>query len=159
MENRAVEAYTAGGYADINAGLRGRGALRSDESFSNTYNTTPAEAAKDLASAIEKSPNSLDPNETFYRGVRGDYADQLLGLQVGDQYIENGFTSITSAPNIAEEFMSGRLNTMVVVQNSDAKFIDGNAYEQERILTSGTKFEITKTDPTERKVYVKVVND
>jgi hypothetical protein len=158
MENRAVEAYTAGGYSDINAGLRGHGALRSDESFSNTYNTTPSEAAKDLANFIEKSPNSLDPNETFYRGVRGSYADELLGLQVGDQYVENGFTSITSAPNIAEEFMSGRLNTMVVVQNSDAKFIYGNAYEQERILTSGTKFEITKTDSTERKVYVKVVN-
>ena len=159
MENRAVEAYTAGGYRDINAHLRDQESLRSIESFERTYNTTPEQAAKDLASLIDKSPNALDPNETVYRGVRGSYAEELLGLQVGDRYVENGFTSTTSAPDIAELFTDSPKYATIVVQNSDAKFVYGVVQEQERILTSSTKFEVIKTDQNERKVYVRVVND
>ncbi len=159
MENRAVEAYMAGGYADINGHLRGNMPLRSVETFQRTYNTTQEQAAKDLASLIDKSPNSLDPNETLYRGVRGDYAQQLLNLQAGDQYVENGFTSITTAPDIAELFAEGTKYATIIVQDSDAKFVYGVVQEKERILTSSTKFEVIKTDQDERKVYVRVVND
>jgi hypothetical protein len=159
MENRALNAYMAGGYRDVNAHLRGQESLRSVESFERTYNTTPEQAAKDLASLIDKSPNSLDPNETFYRGVSGAYAEQLLGLQVGDQYVENGFTSITSESEIAKRFMEHWRYASIVIQNSDAKFVYGTVQEKERILKSGIKFEVIKTDQEERKVYVKVVND
>lgn len=158
LESSAREAYMAGGYRAINGYLR-NGSVYSQPSFERNYGQTPESAANNLASFIDKSPNSLDPNETFYRGVRGDYAEQLLTLEPGDQYIEHGFTSITSAPEVAELFTDSNKYATVIIQNSDAKFIHGVSQEAERILTKDSKFEVLRTNPDERKVYVKVVND
>lgn len=93
----AVDSYLDYGYKQINEGLR-----------SGTYanqgmKKVVTRHVADLDSLMSEAPGIESPIIS-YRGVRGEFAETLRKLQVGDEYVDAGFVSTSLKETTAREF-------------------------------------------------------
>jgi SPP1 gp7 family putative phage head morphogenesis protein len=145
----AIEEYAAGGYTRINGTLRGL-----TEEQMRTVNWTDRLRAripqeiKSLDEVIASAPR-LKEELVTYRGVQGELAETLSGLQAGDEYTDLAFMSTSKNPKVAEAFAFGKNGKVIKIINPEGTqgldmtdFIDDPEYEAEWVLPRGSKLRI-----------------
>lgn len=145
----AIEEYAAGGYTRVNGTLRGltEQQMRSVNWTDRLRARIPLEI-KELDEAISLAPK-LDKELITYRGVKGELAEILGNLSVGDEYVDLGFMSTSKKLNTAQAFAHGKGSKIIKIINPKntagldmANFIEDFEYEQEWLLPRGTRLKI-----------------
>jgi hypothetical protein len=138
----AVITYTGKGYTQMNALARGEGT--GDSSFSEEEIATSIENLTDL---IDRNP-PLGTKALVYRGVYDSKNIKWSELEVGSEFIDNGFVS--TSPNAATAGGFGSVQLEIEL-GEDTKAIDVSSTldgtkaavrEPEVILQRGTRFEV-----------------
>jgi len=131
-ESYAVRGYSTNASYKLNAALRAGDATDEQRAFQAFLN-----------SGVRK----LDATKgTYYRGLQGDFAEQIAGKKVGSSFVDEGFSSFSSNRKSAETF--GK--TIVKFEGSlpnTGKFsaIPG---EEEFLMPSGTQFKVLSSTTT-----------
>lgn len=142
-ERQAIMTYTRTGHEDINNFLRNRpltsGAIPQ---------TALGSRIDEIDNALSRSPGFLQ-DTVVYRGI--DY-DPVLN--VGDTITDNGFTSTSINPLVADHFASTGMEEATVFRinypaNTPAAYISNvgrNTGEYEVLLPRGTEFAVTSVE-------------
>jgi hypothetical protein len=149
-EANAVTSYTGSDYRDINFALRYGDRNVIDESTQNTVNT--------LISVIDRN-EPLPEDSMLYRGVHNS-GGHWNDLQVGDRFVEKGFTSTSPDLRTAKSFGN---KLMEIEAPAGTKAIDtytaltGGVRESEVVLQAGTEYEVMANGKGEA-LRLRVVN-
>lgn len=107
-EKWAVSAYIGGGYESINADLR-----QGKDPATTRGKTPQVISGLDQALAKGKAPSNL----VGYRGVRGEFAEQLIELaQKKGEFTDNAYISTTLASDAVKSFARNKNVTNAVVK-------------------------------------------
>ena len=77
-------------------------------------------SAKELKSVIDRTKGEAG---TYYRGVTGDYANELRNMNVGDTFTDKGFASSSLDRNVAQRFTGN--DGLIITIISDGGFGTG----------------------------------
>lgn len=144
--NSSLSHYVGTGYTNINGYLRvkAQGINSRGEPFK--VNT-------ELERQIVEIDQLMKPSEldfAGYRGVRQEFVKQIEGLDVGDQFSMDGFTSVSRASRVSLQFAgAGRSESGVLfkfIVPKGTPMITTNPDEAELILRSGHVFRIVKIE-------------
>lgn len=113
-------------------------------------------SAKELKSVIDRTKGEAG---TYYRGVSGDYANELRNMNVGDTFTDKGFASSSLDRNVAQRFT--RNDGLIITIISDGGFGTGMQIfsnnsnnlkyldEQEFLFNQNSKFRILSKNDDE----------
>ena len=113
-----------------------------------------SERAKKMNQIINKCYNQ---KANVYRGITGEYAKKLLDLKPGDTITEPGFSSTSSAKDVAETFAKDGVLLDIEVPEGWGNMVSASEYtmhpeESEYIINSGAKFEVVSKEGNTLKV-------
>lgn len=155
----------------LQAGETLGGLSRSDKSALFAYTHAPAQnSALRNGTDIQEIPSAVKIQDminrtngeagTYYRGVTGEYAQQLLGMQAGSTFSDSGFVSTSTNPAVAQKFAGnggavlkivspGGYGTSIDVGNNiDSEF----ASEGEVLFNAGSQFKVVGINGNEIEV-------
>lgn len=148
--DRSLLDYVGSGYVRMN------GYLRVKAKGVNTRGE-PFKVDPELERKINDVEVLMKPSELSfagYRGVKQEFAQELVGLDVGDTFAMAGFTSVARASEVSLQFArAGRQEGGVLfkfIVPKGTPMITTNVGETELILRSGHEFRIVKIE--ERQV-------
>lgn len=113
-------------------------------------------SAKELKSVIDRTKGEAG---TYYRGVTGDYANELRNMNVGDTFTDKGFASSSLDRNVTQRFAGN--NGLMITIISDGGFGTGMQLfsynsnninyinEQEFLFNQGSEFRILSKNNNE----------
>ena len=113
-------------------------------------------SAKELKNVIDRTKGEAG---TYYRGVSGDYANELRNMNVGDTFTDKGFASSSLDRNVAQRFAGN--NGLMITIISDGGFGTGMQLfsynsnninyinEQEFLFNQDSKFRILSKNNNE----------
>lgn len=143
----AYNAYTGGGYEDMNNILRGKA--------TEAMSKMELEMLKDQTKKLDAAITKPIPEGVLYRGVGRRTTEQLLKSPIGSVCEDKGFQSYSINPDTASGFSgtyiapTGTTRERVLVRAiSDGKQlgIAGTDYESEVIIKPGTKWKIANKE-------------
>jgi hypothetical protein len=163
---RALHSYKGGDYMRINGYLRG------DEKWQK-FGIDEIENARvkaifdDRISRIQNTIRATEPiKESFitYRGVTGEFADEVWESAPGSVFQDLGFVSTTSSKKKAIEF-GGRTQLHIInPSGTQGLAIEGiidaerHLKEYEWLLPAGTKFEVvSKTESYTMEAHLRII--
>jgi hypothetical protein len=163
---RALNAYKGGDYMRIN------GYLREGEKWFK-LGQDPIENARivgiwrGIINRIDKTIKATQPiKESFitYRGIRGEFADEVWNAAPGSVFQDLGFVSTTSSKKKALDF-GGRVQLQIInPAGTQGLAIEGvidaerHLKEYEWLLPAGTKFEIvSKTESYTTEAHLRII--
>lgn len=110
-------------------------------------------SAKELKNVIDRTKGEAG---TYYRGVAGDYANELRNMSVGDKFIDKGFASSSLDRGVAQRFTGrdgliitiisdGGFGTGLQIYSNNPNFMD----EQEFLFNQNSEFRILSKNDDE----------
>ncbi len=147
------EKYQANTGSSLNSHMRENDLIPSEKALVKQLNTLFDTEGVDISST-----NASDG--ILYRGVRNDCIWNVNGnnvnisdLQVGDTFIEYGFTSTSISQESAEGFMGTDGYLLKIIPSENTKLLDigatnttGNTTEKEVLIRNKTQFEVVDVD-------------
>lgn len=167
-DNQAKELFTTMPSA---SGVFG-GLSQSDKRLISTYTyATPENSALRKGKTTQRSENmkniinrAYNKDERVYRGIRGEYANKLLNLEVGDVITEPGFSSTTHDEDVAKKFAKDGVVLDIEVPEGWGNMLNVSEYtlhpeESESIIQSGARFKIVGKEGNTIKVKLLPFNN
>lgn len=163
---RALHSYKGGDYMRINGYLRGDPKWQKF-GIDEIENARVKAIFDDRINRIQKTIKATQPiKESFitYRGITGEFADEVWEAAPGSVFQDNGFVSTTSSKKKALEF-GGRTQIQIInPTGSQGLAIEGvidaekHLKEYEWLLPAGTKFEIvSKTESYTMEAHLRII--
>lgn len=156
----AQDHYVGIGYRRINHAAR--------HNVGHELTPEDAQAMLFLDRALDRHGFTLDARVPLWRGVNGDYANELLNLEVGARIVDDGYTSVTHQYNTARAFANLRTRPdgslrwegamLQVVPDPATPFLPIGLGEGELLFPRGTAFEVIAVDTEDRIVKVRMLN-
>jgi len=156
----ALKEYKSYGYGKINEYLR-------IDHLSAIDETSVKNAVKAIDGVMKIAPGLPEPIVTYRVIGQGNLSTQIdelfAGLNPGDVWIDKGYSSTTLDEGFLETFKDGWIINIENPEGTKGVMLDGlrgkagnRNTESEWLLPRNTNFEVLETNPTTRKMKVRV---
>lgn len=148
-EREAISKYSGNSYGPLNKAFRSGGMLPSNLSATITA----------LDSYLDRS--RIGEDTVLFRGVQPAFAKKAVEMGVGEQFVDNGYASHSTAQATARSFAAdGALLVVRVPKGAHGAAIKAHSHhghEDEVLFRRGARFRITKIDTAKRHIHVDMV--